>query len=242
MTKIVIEGKLPKNFILLEGFQGVGFVATIAAEYLAEKMKAEQIGYITSEELPPLIMFYNGKISHLIRIYKFKWKNQNFVLIVSELPIPSKLVHELSNEIITWAKKKGVKEIISFEGVVAPQLIHESEVYGISNGLKTKTKFSKSLKLLKNGIIVGMSAAILMKAKENKIPAFCMLAEAHPEFPDARAAAAIINKFNELYGTSVDTTELVEEAKEVEKKLMNVVQKAVKLNKRNFDDTKQYIG
>ena len=187
MAKVVIEGKVPKNFVLIEGFQGVGFVATIAAEYLAEKLNAELIGYVASEELPPLLVFYDGKINHLIRIYKFKWKNQNFVIVVSELPIPTKMVHDISEAIINWAKKNNVKEIVSFEGVVVPQLVHESEVYGISNGLKTKTKFDKKLKMLKNGIIVGMSAAVLMKSKENKIPAFCMLAEAHPDFPDARA-------------------------------------------------------
>ncbi len=112
MAKVVIEKRIPKNFILIEGFQGVGFVATIAAEYLAEKLNAEQIGYIVSEDLPPLLVFYDGKINHLIRIYKFKWKNQNFVIIVSEFPIPNKLVHEISEEIIKWAKKNGVKEII----------------------------------------------------------------------------------------------------------------------------------
>ncbi len=241
MAKVVIEKRIPKNFILIEGFQGVGFVATIAAEYLAEKLHAEQIGYIVSEDLPPLLVFYDGKVNHLIRIYKFKWKNQNFVIIVSEFPIPTKLVHEISEEIIKWAKKNGVKEVISFEGVVVPQILHESEVFGISNGLKTKTKFDKKLKMLKNGIIVGMSASILMKSKENKIPAFCMLAEAHPDFPDARAAAAIIEKFNELYGTDVPTDELLEEAEKFEKKLMKVVEKASKLNRRK-DEIKQYIG
>ncbi len=125
--------------------------------------------------------------------------------------------------------------------MVVPQILHESEVFGISNGLKTKTKFDKKLKMLKNGIIVGMSASILMKSKENKIPAFCMLAEAHPDFPDARAAASIIEKFNELYGTNVPTDELLEEAEKFEKKLMKVVEKASKLNRRK-DEIKQYIG
>ncbi len=240
MIKIVLTEKIPKNFVLIEGFQGIGFVATIAAEYLAEKMKAKQVGYIWSDEIPPLLILYHGKINYLMRIYHFKHKNRNFVIIVSELPIPTKMTYEISSEVIKWAKKNKCKEIVSFEGVVVPTIIREPKVYGIANFADLTKRISKYVEPLKNGLILGMSASLLMESKNYKIPAYCMLAEAHPDYPDARAAAALINKFNEIYGTNVSSDELLKEAEDIEKKLMAVVEKAKKLSGER--ETKQYIG
>ena len=240
MIDVVIEGKIPRNFVLVEGFQGIGFVATLAVEYLAEKLKAKQIGYIYSDELPPMLILYKGKINYLMRVYHFKLKKKNFLMIASELPIPSKMVNEISTTVIKWAKKNKCREIVSFEGVVVPSIIGEPKVYGIANDETITKRISKYVSPLRNGLILGMSAALLMKSKQVKIPAYCMLAEAHPDYPDARAAAVLIKKFNEIYGTNVSTEELLKEAEDIEKKLMKVIEKAKRLSQRS--EVKQYIG
>ena len=163
-------------------------------------------------------------------------------MVVSELPIPSKMVNEISTALIKWAKKNKCREIVSFEGVVVPSIIGEPKVYGIANDENLNKKLSKYVSPLRNGLILGMSAALLMKSKQVKIPAYCMLAEAHPDYPDARAAAILIQKFNEIYGTNVNTEELIKEAEEIEKKLMKVIERAKKLSQRSEGEVKQYIG
>ena len=60
---IIAKPKL-KHPTLVEGFPGLGLVGTISASYLIEKLKMEPLGYITSDQFPPLAAVHNpGRFS-----------------------------------------------------------------------------------------------------------------------------------------------------------------------------------
>ncbi|HDI10290.1 MAG TPA: hypothetical protein ENF65_00925, partial [Euryarchaeota archaeon] len=46
------EGISLNNPVLIEGFPGVGLVASIATGFLVEELKLEEIGYVFSKYLP----------------------------------------------------------------------------------------------------------------------------------------------------------------------------------------------
>ena len=241
-VKIIINAKIPKNAILIEGFQGVGLVGTLAAQYLVDKKKAEIIGYMDSLEFPPIAILSNGIIRTPIRIHKFKNKGKTFIVFESELPIPQLLINKIATELSNFAKKNKIKEIISLEGLAIPKGPINPKTHWVSNMGDKFPKFKKESNLLKNGVVIGVSASLLIKSKINKIPAIVLMAEAHPNFPDGIAAANIIKLMNKIYNLGIDTSPLEKESKKFEDQIWGVIRKANQLKKSSTNAKETYIG
>lgn len=242
--QIIVEEKIPKNAVIFEGFQGIGLVGTLAAQYIADKTKARLIGYINSTLFPPMALIVNGEMKHPMKIYHFKQKKQDFIIFESELPIPQKIVTRIAEKIAQFAKENKAKEIMCFEGLAAKEPPIVSNVFGVLCRKGCNKKFEKVVKILQNGIIIGVSAATLMQAKIYGVPAYCLIAEAHADFPDGLAAAAVIKKVNLLYDMSIDVGELEKESQKFEDNVWKVIEKAHQL-KQADDNTapkKTYIG
>lgn len=242
--EIIVEGKIPKNSIIFEGFQGIGLVGTLAAQYIADKTNAKLIGYINSTSLPPMALLVNGELKNPMKVYHFKKGKNDFIIFESELPVPQKEVNKIAEKIAIFAKENKAKEILSFEGIATKQAPKQSKVYGITNKKSNSKKFEKVVGLLQNGIIIGVSAALLIQSKVQNIPAYCLIAEAHADFPDGLAAVSLIKKVNQLYGLNIDVAELEKESKGFENKLWDVIKKAKQLSnvEENAVPKKTYIG
>jgi len=209
--------------LIILGFQGVGLVGTIAAQYLAANMKMDKVGYISSPELPPLALLIEGEIVHPIRIYSNKARD--IIIIESELPIQQKLSYQISDEIINFAKKVKAREILCLEGIASLDGDEISDVYFMRTN---EAKFKGKVRELKNGIIIGLSASVMLKSLETKVLATCLMAESRSDMPDGVAAAAVLDKFKDLYGLTVDTGSLKKQAVDFEKKLGRVLKEAGK--------------
>jgi uncharacterized protein len=241
-VKVITEKSIPKGAIIFEGFQGIGLVGTLAAQYIADVSKAEVVGYIDVPDFPPIAILVNGQIRNPIRVYKLKKGNKTFVIVESELPIPQKLVNPIARAISEFAKKIHAKEIISLEGLAVPKAPQDSNVYWISNNEKKFNHLKKAASLLKNGIVVGVSAALLIQSKVKKIPAAVIMAEAHADFPDGIAAASLIKSLNKIYSLDIDTTPLEKESKRFENKVWSIIEKAQKLKESSEKPGETYIG
>jgi len=239
--EIVLYQKIPKNCVMITGFQGVGLVGTLAAQYMADKTKAKLIGHVNSTALPPMAIIVEGEIKHPIRIYLFKSKATNFLIFESEIPISNQLVHPLAASLIEFAYKNDIKEIVSLEGMATQDLSREPSIYGVTNQIKIESKISKYMNILKNGIIVGLSAALLIEAKVRDINALCFISEAHVNFPDGIAASNLIDKLNEVYHLKIDTSELRRESHKFEQQMKSIISKVKELKEENVP-SKHYIG
>jgi uncharacterized protein len=78
----------------------------------------------------------------------------------------------------------------------------------------------------KSGIIAGVSGVLLNKGKHKNFNVISILAEAHPNYPDARAAAAAIEAMALILGLDVNVAPLYEEAERIEKKLHRIHKQA----------------
>ncbi len=228
----IIHRKIKFNKpLVITGFQGIGLVGALSAQYIVNKLRLEQIGYIESEELPPLAMLEEGSLMHPIRI--FSNKERDLVVIESELPIPIKLVYKMSAEIVRWLKKIKARGLVCFEGIGVPPEEKEDgiDVYSISTTKKLRQRLENFVPELKRGIIIGMSAALLLESKDEGINASCLMSESRADIPDRMAAAAIIKKFNQIYRYNINTAELEKEAREFEKKLEKLLSHVRKFSK-----------
>lgn len=242
-VEIKIHGTIPKNAIVFEGFQGVGLVATLAAQYIADKTSAKIIGHITSSLFPPMALLVNGEIKHPMVVYSFKKGAQDYIIFESELPMPQKLVNIVAEKIVEFADKNKAKQIVCLEGIATAKVPEQSGVFGFTTTKGSLNKYKDKIQLLQNGMIIGVSAAVMLQAKLSKIPAMCLVAEAHADFPDGLAAAGLIKKLNDIYKFNIDVADLEKESKKFEDQLMSIIEKANQFKDAGVKTPgKTYIG
>ena len=72
-SKVVIEDfstEIKEGATLLLGFAGIGLIGPIIANTLIRQIQdIKEIGFITSEYLPPISIFYDGVLRHPFRLY-----------------------------------------------------------------------------------------------------------------------------------------------------------------------------
>jgi len=223
----------PKNPTIIEGFPGFGLVATIATEFLIEHLNAKLIGRIELEEVPPVIAVHNNEVVEPLGIFYDKKHN---IIILHALTNIAGLEWKISDILVKLHKDLKAKELISIEGVGSPIETKDSGVFFIGD----KKRFEKiGLKPLKEGIIMGVSGALLLR-KDVKIS--FMFAETHSALPDSRAAARIIETLDKYLGLKVDPKPLIEKAEKFESKLKGLLEKGKLAQSQKEKKELSYLG
>ena len=71
-----------------------------------------------------------------------------------------------------------------------------------------------------------------MPGRKRGTDVIALLAEAHPDYPDARAAARIVEILNEMMGeVKIDPQPLYQEAEKIEKNIAQLREQAAKVKK-----------
>ena len=210
---------------VIAGFPSIGLVSTIVANYLIDAMGLRQIGAMESPYFPTLSVVHTGEPLSPVRIYGGALNNgQKLAVFVSEFKPKPNLINSLSESIMAWSKKKRCKLLISPEGMVVEGKVEGDDVmvdaYAIgSTELARNTLQAKNIPQFKNGIIAGVSGVLLNKGHHERFDVISILAEAHPNYPDARAAASAINVIATIIGVEINVGPLYDEAERIEKQL-----------------------
>ena len=231
--QVVLKEK-PNNPTIIEGFPGFGLVGTIATEFLIKHLDAGQIGYIRIEEVPPIIAVHKGEAVEPLGIFYDQKYN---LVILHALTAVNGLEWELAELLVKLAKDLKAKEIISIEGVGGNnQEIQESKTFYLGDNKKLKTT---GIEELKEGIIVGVTGALLLK---KDVPITCIFAETHSALPDSRAAAKIIETLDKYLGLKIDYKPLMEKAEKFENKIREVMEKAQSVSVAKEKKKLTYFG
>lgn len=214
-----------KGAIVIAGFPSIGLVSTIAANYLIDALNLNQIGCVTSSQFPALSVVHTGEPLSPVRIYAgSQGSHKKIVVFVSEFKPKPNLINAISETIMNWATEQGCKLMISPEGMVvegkSSEGEEEVEAYAIGSTESAREMLTeKKIAQFKNGIIAGVSGVLLNIGKQQGFEVISILAEAHPNYPDAKAAAAAINIMALLMGVEINVTPLYEESERIEKQL-----------------------
>jgi uncharacterized protein len=221
-----------KDGIVIAGFPSIGLVSTIAANYLIDALNLKQIGCVTSSQFPALSVVHTGAPLSPVRIYAgTKPGAGKIVVFVSEFKPKPNLINSISETIMQWVCDKECKLLISPEGMVVEGKSSEDEAnveaYAIGSTESARNMLmSKDIAQFKNGIIAGVSGVLLNLGKQKKIDVISILAEAHPNYPDARAAAAAINIMGLIMGVEINVKPLYEESERIEMQLQKMHKQA----------------
>ena len=228
-----ILNKKPKNPIIIQGFPSIGLVSTIATKFLIDHLDVEEIGHIESEHIVPLTSIHKGKVVNPITLFYNKKYN---IIVVQSLTEVTGYEWELASTMVEIAKTLAAKEVIVLESM--PSHEENLDVYYFSNKNKVK-----DVKELKEGIVMGTTAALLLKAKE--IPVTCIFAEAHSQLPDSESAAKVVRALDGYLGLKIDYAPLIEAARKFEASLKQYLEKtkqAAQVTTQKEQKELSYIG
>lgn len=231
----IVLYKKPKSPIIIEGFPGLGLVSTITTEFLIKHLNAKSIGYMWSKKLIPIAAVHDAKIIQPLEVFYAEKEN---IVIVHALSDVRGLEWEISEALMDLYNMLKATQIITIEGIMSKG--ETSDVYFYTNDLKQKKKMEDTKILpLKEGIIVGVTAGVVLKEKEMNVTGIFI--ETHSKLPDSMSAAKAVKVLDSYLGLSVDAKPLEQAAAQFEEKLKDLFAQAKKT--QDHKETKvNYMG
>ncbi|MCW4022373.1 MAG: PAC2 family protein [Candidatus Bathyarchaeota archaeon] len=223
-VKIVEKAPIPSDATMLIGLPDVGLVGLIATSYLITELGFEEIAYIESDLLPPVVVLHNGLPYAPLRIYG----NDKVIAVISELAIPANALHTVMRVIIDWAEEKKVKQMISIGGIPTEnrQTITAPEVFGAASNQELLDSVTREgLKVMKEGYIVGPQALSMRYTANKKMQSIALLAQSFYNYPDPQAAAIVLKELAKVSDITVDVTKLMEKGEEIRLKARDMMKR-----------------
>jgi uncharacterized protein len=217
-VKIITKPVQSKNPVLIEGFPGIGLVGNIASQHMIEEMNMEYIGSIESRYFPSIAVLYEGLINMPVRIYEKV--EHNIIIVISDIPISHSVSYDVSNALVDWAESINVREIASIAGIAIMDGGHK--VFGAATTPEMLDKIRDKVEIFQMGTISGISGSVMAECLLRGIPAISLLGATKTQNPDPRAASSVIGVLNKLYGLSVSTERLIEQAERIEIELQKL--------------------
>ncbi len=235
MEKIKMLKKV-NNVTIIQGFPGFGLVGTIATEYLIEHLQCELIGRYWFEELPATITIHAEKVVPPIGVYYNKKFN---LVLVHSIISSSGIEWKIAELIQSIASQTKAKEIISLEGVSSSEGLTEPRAFYYSTNPLVGKKLQGTADVLKEGIIIGVTSALLIKSNVKMTSLF---ADTHSQLPDSKAAAKLITVLDIYLGLNIDTKPLLEIAKKFEERIKLLMEKGLETQEEQKKKQLNYVG
>jgi predicted ATP-grasp superfamily ATP-dependent carboligase len=227
--------------ILLSCFPSAGLAATVAAHYMVQALNLPRIGTFDSEDSLPLAIVQGGQVHPPIRVYG----RGGLAIVLSEFPPAATAAGPIATAILAVAARIHARLVLAVEGVVphppgeegeedpkeAPKDLPEEAVWFVTSQLNSP--WSEALKKaqaksLGDGIIGGISGALLVRGQSGTMPVASLLVSAKNTegFPDHRAAAALIETIDRLFPeVKIDTAPLRTQAALIERALRDAMKR-----------------
>ena len=237
--KLNLTKKVSAKYIV-EGFPGVGLVAPISTEYLINHMKFERIGEIVIEEVMPVAAIHNEEV---IKPVSLQFNKEKGIIVIHGVTNVTGLEWKIKDVLLELSKKTNCKTIISIEGVGNPDVnnkIIEPRTFVYTNNKKILPKGIQTATPLKEGIILGVTGALILNNEE--INHICVFVDAHMNIPDSKAASEVIKVLDKILDIDVDVKPLLKKAELFEKKLQNILEKSRGVQKLSDDKKLTYFG
>jgi uncharacterized protein len=220
--------------VIVSSFPSAGLATTVAGHYMIRSLKLPRVGRFESPELAPIAVVQGGEVHPTIRVYG----RPNLALVLSEFPPTPSQANAIARTILDAAERRGARMIVCLEGVVPHPAGEEEEgeaapapeppveqvwvAYSRKEGAVLEAFQKTNARPLEEGVVGGVSGALLVQGIGRKVPVAVLLvsARAAEGLPDHRAGAALIETLDRLLPElKIDTGPLRKQAAEIEKML-----------------------
>jgi predicted ATP-grasp superfamily ATP-dependent carboligase len=220
--------------VLLSSFPSAGLATTVAGHYIVRALKLPRVGRFDSPDASPVAVIQSGQVHPTIRVYG----RNDLGLVLSEFPPTASQATAIARTILEGAERQKARLIVCLEGVVPHPSDDDSDDSDASPSADTEehvwAAFSQpdpgllaafertGAHRLEEGVIGGVSGALLVQGIGRSIPVAALLvsAKAAEGLPDHRAGAALIETLDRLLPElKIDTGPLRKQAEEIERML-----------------------
>ncbi len=172
------------------------------------------------------------------------------VVFISEFQPPPNLIKPISSAILDWIQEQKCSMLLSPEGLVIEReedgmlpsedeepkeeeeveeediesKIRNLELFGVGSTPNARSLLDKhDISPFVEGVITGVAGVLLNEGKRRDFDVISLLAEAHSNYPDARAAAKIIEVLDRLVlNIHIDSKPLYKEAEAIEMQIKSM--------------------
>ncbi len=228
--------------VLVAAWPGVANVALEAANYLKDKLNAEEFADIEPSSFFDLSGVYVEKNlvqpPRLPQSKFFFWKRDDpaagdLIIFTGEAQ-PSLKSQEFANCILDFAHGLGVREIYTFAAALISHLPEKPRVWAATTDVENLHDLeSQGLVLKGDFYIAGMNGLLLSVARERGLKATCLLGETPRFLSEMRnpiASKAVLEELTRLLKLDIDMTELANIADQMREQ----VDEMVKESRRQF--------
>jgi len=217
-----------RDAVILDGFPSVGLVSSIVANYVIDSLNLSQVAIVDSDYFPSVALVRKWEPLNPVRVYAGNIsKDTKIAVFVSEFQLPTPITKPLASLILDWTDEKRAELIITPEGLITEEHKEKVDVYGVASTDYASKKIPDEVIKFEEGVITGVTGVLLTEGKKRERDVIALLAEAHPDYPDARAAGRIVEILNHMLGSvKIDPQPLYEEAKKIEENIAEIQKKA----------------
>ena len=218
---------------VIDGFPSVGLVSSIVANYMINALNLVQIGIMDSPYFPTVSLVRDAKPMNPVRLSAGSRPggggSDQLLLFTPEFHPPPNLIKGIASTVLDWAQDQRCTMLLCPEGLIVDKEAEEVrtvEVYGIGSTDRANEILRKNaVAIFEEGVITGVAGVLLNEGRKRDFDVITLLSEAHPDYPDARAAARVIETIDKLLlRTELDAKPLYEEAERIETQLKTIHQ------------------
>ncbi|WP_254272534.1 proteasome assembly chaperone family protein [Haloarcula marina] len=197
---------------LVLGQAHIGMASVTAVDYLVRHLPSTQIGRLSATELPGIAPFEEGKPRHHSRFYTLD--ETELTVLIEELFIPVTSARSYTDALLDWVTDQSIEEIVVLHGVPFPHGPEEHEVFHVATDAYRERRLADgSIPGLRGGFLDGVVGELITRSLENEgagpdIGVF--VTPTHSPGPDIDAALRLLDVLTDVYGFTVDETELRE--------------------------------
>lgn len=213
-----------KDGYLIDGFPSVGFASAIATESLIHTTQFRLAGIIDSDVFPAVSLVDKGRPNYPTRI--FVQNDLKVAVFSSYLTLHQALHKQMARLMLGWAKKHGVKKIITGVAVKSSEQSESIIAAGSTEGAREDLK-KAGIVVLQHGSIPGLSGALLNQGMLNNQEVVAVLYNTASGDIDFRSSAKLCMAMSKLVpGVSCDLERLNTAAREAEDNIIKTDQEA----------------
>lgn len=235
--------------ILIEGLPGVGNVGKIAADFLANKLKAEHLATLTSHHLPPQVLVDGDGVAVMPSNEMYYLKDMgtshlDVIFLIGEFQATTPdgqyiICEDMMKKVFL---PYDVSTVFTLGGFGTGQVKEDGRVLGVASDTDMKERLEPY------GVtfspheppagIVGASGILVGLSQQYGIDAACIIGETSGFFVDYRAGMRLIEVLERLLGLELDLSELEAMAKQMDE----INSKVMKYASQQRSDNLGYIG
>ena len=218
----VIEVPKATNPVLVCGLPGSGYVGKLAADHLVESFGLKKVAEYDSPTFPLQVSVREDGTAEPPRgelYYAAAKKGQGlFVFTADAQPTTSEGEYELSDAVVKFVKKCGVKKVYTLAAYITGSFSKSPRVFGAGTSKEMAASLSESgVTLMRDGGISGMNGLLIGVAALRGLEGACLLGETSGYVVDAGASKAVLELLSKVVGLPIDTSKLEEKAEETRK-------------------------